>query len=306
VPPPRVIGVDLGGTKILAGIVERDGAVVHSLERPTPLASEAELLAALDDVVDTLRQVEEVAAVGFGIPSTLDRGRVVGSVNIPLDDVDLSERTSGRIGVPVVVDNDANAATIAEWQLGAGRGAQDLVMLTLGTGCGGGLVLGGRPYRGSVGAAAELGHMVIEHDGRPCQGACTGRGHLEPYVTGLAAAAAASERFGVETDAHGLVDMADAGDERARDLLAEIGAYLGSALGTIVNVFNPEVIVIGGGFGTAAGEHVLGPARDVLKREGLSPGRELVRIVPAELGIEAGLVGAGLVAFEALETAAAV
>jgi glucokinase len=263
-------------------------------------------MAALDDVVDTLRQEEEVAAVGFGIPSTLDRGRVVGSVNIPLDDVDLSERTSGRLGVPVVVDNDANAATIAEWQLGAGRGARDLVMLTLGTGCGGGLILSGRPYRGSLGAAAELGHMVIEHDGRPCQGACTGRGHLEPYVTGLAAGAAASERFGVETDAHGLVDMADAGDERARDLLAEIGAYLGSALGTIVNIFNPEVIVIGGGFGTAAGEHVLAPAREVLKREGLSPGRELVRVVPAELGVEAGLVGAGLVAFGALETAAAV
>jgi glucokinase len=306
VSPPRVIGIDLGGTKILAGVVDRDGAVVRSVERPTPLASEAELLAALDEVVEALGKEETVAAVGFGIPSTLDRGRVVGSVNIPLDDVDLRARTSERLGVPVAVDNDANVATIAEWQPGAGRGARDLVMLTLGTGCGGGLVLNGRPYRGSVGAAAELGHMVVEHDGRPCQGTCTGRGHLEPYVTGLAAGAEASKRFGFETDAHALIDMADAGDERARELLAEIGAYLGSALGSLVNIFNPEVIVVGGGFGAAAGEHVLGPARDVMRREALSPGRELVRVVPAELGAEAGLVGAGLIAFEALETAAAV
>jgi glucokinase len=304
VPPPRVIGVDLGGTKILAGVVERDGAVARSVERPTPLASEAELLAELDAVVEALWE-ERVAAVGFGIPSTLDHGRVVSSVNIPLDDVDLRRWTSERRGVPVAVDNDANAATFAEWRLGAGRGARDLVMLTLGTGCGGGLVLGGRLYRGSVGAAAELGHMVVEHDGRPCQGTCTGRGHLEAYVTGLAAGAEASKRFGTETDAHALIDMADAGDERPRELLAEIGAYLGSALGSLVNIFNPEVIVVGGGFGAAAGEHVLGPARDVMRREALSPGRELVRVVPAELGAEAGLVGAGLVAFEALETAAA-
>src|SRR5688572_17981164 len=120
-PPPRVIGVDLGGTKILAGVVDRDGTIIRSVERPTPLASEAELLATLDEVVDSLWNEERVAALGFGIPSTLDRGRVVGSVNVPLDDVDLSGRTSGRLDVPVAVDNDANAATIAEWQLGAGR-----------------------------------------------------------------------------------------------------------------------------------------------------------------------------------------
>ena len=304
-PPPRVIGVDLGGTKILAGIVERDGTIIRTVERPTPAGSEEEILAALEKQVAEVWE-EGVAAIGFGVPSTLDRGRVVGSVNIQLDDVDLAAAAGRRFGVPAGVDNDANAAAIAEWQLGAGRGAQDLVMLTLGTGCGGGLILDGRPYRGAVGAAAELGHMVIAHDGRPCQGNCTGRGHLEPYVTGLAAGAAASELFGVETDAHGLIDMAEAGDERARDLLAEMGAYLGSAFGTIVNVFNPEVIVIGGGFGTAAGEHLLGPARQVLTREALSPGRELVRVVPAELGAKAGVVGAGLVAFEALETAAAV
>lgn len=298
--PRRVIGVDLGGTKIAAGLVDREGAVTRHTVRSTPVASQDELLAALDEVVGGLVGVG-VAALGFGIPSTLYRGRVAGSVNIPLEEVDLGGRMSERYGLPVAVDNDANAATIAEWRLGAGRGASDMVMLTLGTGCGGGLILAGKPYRGAVGAAAELGHMVIEHDGRPCQGECTGRGHVEPYVTGLAATAAARAAYGAGADAHRLVELAHGGDEKASAILVEIGRYLGSALGTLVNVFNPELIVIGGGFGTAAGELVLGPAREVLRREALPPGRDLVRIALAELGPEAGLIGAGLVAFETLD-----
>jgi glucokinase len=298
VPPQRVIGVDLGGTRIRAGLVEADGTIVASEERPTPLRSQDELLAALEAAVQSFG---EPAAIGFGIPSTLDRGRVVGSVNVPLADVDLGGRMRARLGVPVAVDNDANAATIAEWRVGAARGATDVVMLTLGTGCGGGLILDGRPYRGALGAAGELGHMVLEHDGRPCQGACTGRGHLEAYVSGLAAAVAAREAFGPDADAPTVVERADAGDAAAKAILNEIGRRLGSALGSIVNAFNPEVIVIGGGFGVAAGEHLLGPARELLAREALLPGRDLVRVVPAELGPLAGVVGAGLVAFEALE-----
>jgi glucokinase len=304
-PPPRVIGVDLGGTKILAGVVDRDGTIVRSVERPTPAGSEGEILGALEELIAEVWE-EDVAAIGFGVPSTLDRGRVVGSVNIQLDDVDLAAEAGKRFGVPVGVDNDGNAAAIAEWQLGAGRGSRNLVMVTLGTGCGGGLILDGRPFRGAVGAAAELGHMVIVHDGRPCQGNCTGRGHLEPYVTGLALAAAARERLGPDVDAHGVIDLAESGDDAARELLAEVGRHLGSALGSFVNIFNPEVIVVGGGLGAAAGEHLLGPARQVLTREALSPGRERVRVVSAELGALAGLVGAALLAFEKLEAAPAV
>jgi glucokinase len=298
--PRRVIGVDLGGTKIAAGLVDRRGNVSGRTVWPTPLESQADLLAALDEVVRGLVD-QNVAALGFGIPSTLERGRVVSSVNIPLEEVDLARLMSERYGLAVAIDNDANAAAIAEWRLGAGRGASDMVMLTLGTGCGGGLILGGKPYRGFVGAAAELGHMVIEHDGRPCQGDCTGRGHLEPYVSGLAATAAAREAFGPDADAARLVEQADAGDTRARAILAEIGGYLGSALGTLVNLFDPEVIVIGGGFGTAAGEHLLAPARALLRREALRPGRDLVRVELSQLGPEAGLIGAGLVAFETLD-----
>jgi glucokinase len=202
---------------------------------------------------------------------------------------------SERFGVPCGVDNDANAAAIAEWQVGAGKGTRFMVMLTLGTGVGGGVILDGRPFRGSSGAAAELGHMVIEHDGRRCQGNCTGRGHIEAYATGGAAASDYGH------DARELVARAVEGDERALEVLNGIARRLGSALGTLVNVFDPELIVIGGGFGEAADEFLLEPAREVMRREALPPGRERVQVVPAALGPAAGVVGAGFVAFEALD-----
>jgi glucokinase len=216
-------------------------------------------------------------------------------VNIPLTDVPLRSLMTERFGVPCGVDNDANAAAIAEWQVGAGKGTRYMVMLTLGTGVGGGVILDGRPFRGSSGAASELGHMVIAHDGRSCQGTCTGRGHIEAYATGLAAAADYGD------DTHALIARAGEGEEHALEVLDAIGRRLGSALGTLVNVFDPELIVIGGGFGEA-GELLLGPAREVVAREALAPARDVVRIVPADLGSEAGLIGAGLIAFELLDS----
>jgi glucokinase len=297
----RVIGVDLGGTKILAGIVGRDGTVEARQERPTPLDSQASLLAALEESVEAVLE-DDVAAVGFGIPSTIDQrsGRAVHSVNIPLADVDFRDHMSARFGRPCGLDNDANAAAIAEWQIGAGRGTKYLVMLTLGTGVGGGLILDGRPFRGSVGAGAELGHMVLEHDGRPCQGNCDGRGHLEAYLTGEAAERDAEAAFGEAADSRILITRAREGDAAALEVLRESGRRLGSALGSFVNVFDPEVIVIGGGFGAAAGDLLLEPAREVMRREARPPGRDSVRVVLAELGTDAGLIGAGFVAFEAL------
>ena len=297
----RVIGVDLGGTKILAGIVDRTGAVVRRRETPTPTTSQPKLLEALEAAVAELLE-DDVGALGFGIPSTIDQrsGRAVSSVNIPLADLDLRTWMRDRFGVPVGIDNDANAATLAEWAHGAGRGTRHMVMLTLGTGVGGGLILDGRPYRGAVGAGAELGHMVIDIDGPPCQGSCTGRGHLESLASGRAATLAAQEAFGPAVDAHRLVRLAQEGDATAVELLATFGHRLGVAIGSLVNIFNPELVVIGGGF-SAAGDFLLGPAREALEREALEPGRDLVRVVRAELGTAAGLVGAGLVAFEALD-----
>jgi glucokinase len=202
-----------------------------------------------------------------------------------------------RHGLPVGIDNDANAAAIAEWQAGAARGAGHVVMLTLGTGVGGGLILDGRPYRGATGSGAELGHIVIEPGGPPC--GCGGHGHLESVAAGPAADRAARELYGESSDAHELVRRGREGAPEALEALAGIGRYLGAGIASFVNVFEPELVVVGGGFG-AAGELLLGAAREVVAVEGLQPARDTVRIVEAQLGVEAGVIGAGLVAFEAL------
>jgi len=301
----HAIGVDLGGTKILAGVVARDGTVVRRHERATPHDSQEAVVRELEAAVSGLLD-DSVAAVGFGAPSPIDQldGVVVGCVNLPLAEFGLRDHIARRFGLATGLDNDANAAAIGEWRAGAGRGVDDLVMLTLGTGLGGGVISGGRPFRGFRGTGVELGHVVIVHDGRPCQGACRGRGHLEPYVTGLAASAAAREAFGPSADAHRLVRLAQEGDEQARRILAEIGAHLGSGMGSFANVFAPEVIVVGGGFGVAAWPYLAPAAEEVLRRETLPPMRERVRVVPAELGTAAGLIGAALVGFEALDAAA--
>ena len=292
----RVIGIDLGGTKILAGVVADDGRVERRRETPTPTGSQDDLLAGLDAAVAELLS-DEIAAIGFGIPSPIDqkRGRALQAVNIPLDDsVDLRSRMAKRFGRPVGIENDANAAAYAEFHFGAARDVDAMVMLTLGTGCGGGAVIDGKLFRGW----AEFGHIVIVHDGLPCQGTCTGHGHLEPYVTGVAATKLAQAEFGPAVDAHRLVRLANEGESRAIEILDGIGRHLGSGIGSLVNIFNPELVVIGGGF-AAAGDFVLDPAREVLRREALAGGRE-TPIVRAELGTAAGLIGAALVAFDAV------
>jgi glucokinase len=298
----HAIGVDLGGTKILAGVVARDGSVVRRHERATPQDSQehviAELEAAVAEVLD-----DSVVALGFGVPSPIDqaRGVVVHCVNVRLENAPLRDTMRERFGLPVGLDNDASAAAIGEWRAGVGREIDDLVMLTLGTGVGGGVISGGKPYRGGIGADPELGHVVIVHDGRPCQGACTGRGHLEAYVSGKAVTAAAQETFGPSADAHRVVRLANEGDEQAAELLAEVGRYLGSGIGSFVNIFGPELFVLGGGFGVAAYEYLLGAAEEVVRREALEPMRSSVHFVKAELGTAAGLIGAAFVGFEALD-----
>jgi len=293
----HVIGVDLGGTKILAGVVDRDGRVERRREHATPVTSPDDLLAGLDAAVSELLD-DDVAAIGFGIPSPIDQrsGRAQQAVNIPLDGtVDFRARMSEKFGVAVGIENDANAAAYAEFHFGAAREAQTMIMLTLGTGCGGGAVVDGQLYRGW----AEFGHIVIDYDGLPCQGTCTGRGHLEAYVTGTAATKLAQDVFGPAVDAHRLVRLASEGETRAVNILDGIGRRLGAGIGSLVNIFNPELVVIGGGF-AAAGDFVLDPAREVVAREGLAAAGERVRIVRAELGTAAGLIGAGLVGFDAL------
>ena len=294
----RVIGVDLGGTKILAGIVDRDGRVERRRENPTPVTSEDALLGGLDAAVQELLD-GDIAAIGFGLPSPIDQvnGRAEQAVNIPLDaNVPFRDRMAEKFGLPVAIENDANAATYAEFHFGAGRDVQRLVMLTLGTGCGGGAVIDGQLYRGW----AEFGHIVIVYDGIPCQGTCTGRGHLEPYVTGVAATKLAQAEFGPAVDSHRLVRLASEGEPRAVEILDGIGRHLGAGIGSLANIFNPELVVIGGGF-AAAGDFILDPAREIVAREVLAGAGKRLRIVRAELGTAAGLIGAALVAFDAVQ-----
>jgi glucokinase len=203
---------------------------------------------------------------------------------------------SERLGLPVAIDNDANVAALAEHRAGAGRGARTMLMFTLGTGCGGGAVLDGELYRGW----AEFGHIVIEADGLPCQGFCHGRGHLESYVTGVAATKIAQGLFGPAADSHRLVRLANEGDEEARGALDGIGRKLGAGIASMCNVFGSDFVVIGGGFGVAGFEWLVSAALEVAKRDALDAAGETLRIVRAELGTMAGLIGAGLLAFDAV------
>jgi glucokinase len=315
---PRVIAVDLGGTKLLAGVLDEEGVVVKRTVSPTQLGSEEQLLEELDTAISELLD-DGIRAIGVGLPSTIDQrhGRAVNSVNIPFAGIDFRDHLATQFGLTAAIENDANAAALAEHRLGAGRGTQHMIMLTLGTGIGGGLILDGKLYRGAVGAAGELGHMTLELDGPPCQGTCPGRGHLEALASGTATDRLAAQRAaehpdgdlgraaaeGQTVDARLAVDLAARGPGDARELLARVGFVLGTAIASYVNIFNPEIVVLGGGF-ARAGDLLFEPARKVVAARALPPGRDLVRIVPALLGPEAGLIGAGLVGFEALAAAA--
>jgi len=296
VAAPLVIGLDVGRTKILSGLVDREGNVLAEREVTSPADSQTGVLDALDDAVEALLD-DRVAAIGYGIPANLERGtgRILGAMNLPLAGVDLARRARERYGLPVGIENDGSAAALAEWRRGAGRGTSNLVMLTLGTGVGGGIVLDGKLFRGW----AELGHVVVQEGGPPCT--CGGRGHVEVLASGHAADRVARELYGPGADAHALIERARAGEPEAASALAAIGASLGAAVGSLVNVLAPDLTVVGGGFGAAAGDLLLGPALDSARREAVPPADESLRIVPAELGADAGLVGAGLVGFEALD-----
>src|SRR4051812_13231370 len=287
---PSVIGVDLGGTKVLAGVVDQDGTVHETIERPTVTTSQAALLDELAAIVREL-PLEGVSALGFGIPSRIDHGSglALGAVNIPIRDVRFADEMHERLGLPVEMENDASCAAYAEFKLGAGRGTTELLALTLGTGVGGGVVSGGKLFR----AYTELGHMVIVEDGEPCQGACAGRGHVEAYCSGTAAGKIAKRLLGPDASARDLV-------EQRHPVLGEIGHHLGVAIGSLVNIFGSTRVIIGGGFGIAAFDQLVPAARRAVLREALAPGGQSLEIVRAELGGEAGLIGAALVAFEGL------
>jgi glucokinase len=316
----RVIGVDLGGTKLLAGVVDAGLGVHHRAQRSVVGLDQSALLDTAVDAVLEARDAAgaDIAAVGFGIPCLIDQrtGTAVIAVNLPLADIPFRDVMAERLGMPVFVDNDGNVTALAEHQAGAARGAREAVVLTIGTGIGGGLILRGELYRGSIGSGAELGHMVIDMDGPRCQKNCPGRGCVEALASGTALAREAT-RLALERPRSGLgravaagrhpsgplvTELAHDGDAAATEALALIGERLGVAIVSLVNIFNPEVVVVGGGV-IAAGELLLGPARAMVAEHALPPSRDVVRIVAARFGIEAGMVGAAVLAWSELAIA---
>lgn len=296
-----VVGIDLGGTKVAAAPL-RDRSLGESAVRPTELSSGAALLDQLVEIVDEVRG-DPLDAVGIGVPSVVDfaTGRVVSSVNIPLDDLPLRSVLGQRLGVPVFVDNDATVAALAEAHDERLRlVAHNLVMLTLGTGFGGGLVLGGRIYRGATGAAAEVGHTLVAvdvHDGVPPPVSFPQPGSIESLAAGRALDRLA-QSIGIENGV-AAVEAAEAGDQRAVAVIERWAQRVGIAIANAINMFDPDEVVLGGG-AARAGELLLGPARRVATGYVL-PGvgrRTTVRL--ARHGVRAGVLGAALLAVHEL------
>jgi glucokinase len=315
-PPRRVIGIDAGGTKLLGGVVDEQMVVHHRVHRTWRGADRRETLDIFTDAVEEVRAAApEVEAIGFGIPALVEWEAGVSrwSNHLPLDGVPFRDLMSERLGLPVLVDNDGNASMLAEARQGAAAGARHAVMVSLGTGIGGGLWLNGDVYRGATGVGAELGHAVLQLHGPECPGDCPGIGCFEALVSGnaigreglrLAEAepdSALGRRLAAEKEINGgiVTEMAHDGDPLACDALATIGERLGFGLVGLVNTFNPEVVVIGGG-AARGGELLLEPARAVIASHALPPAREGVRVVPAHYGDEAGMMGAALMALESL------
>ena len=312
----KVVGVDLGGTKMLGGVIDDQLEVFDRVHRGVAGLSEPALLEAVAaGTMELIDRNRDIQAVGFGIPSLIDQrtGHAVMSVNLPLVDVPFRDVMSERLGLPVFIDNDANVATLVEAHFGAARGAREVVGLTVGTGIGGGLLLGGKLYRGHTGGGAELGHMVIDKDGPRCQGNCPNNGCLEAVASGTAIGREGMEAAEQEPDselgraaASGeaitgelVTQLALGGDEVSRMVIGQIGRLLGIGLANFVNIFNPEVIVVGGG-AMAAGDLLLEPARAEMKARALLPNRDQARIVPAHFGSDAGMLGAGVLALDEL------
>jgi len=306
----ETIGVDLGGTKMLVGVLA-DTEPLYEQREASKGQTEDELVELLVREIEEAREARpDVAAVGLGIPATIDhdRGVAVAAVNLPLSDLPIRDIVSERTGLPVFVDNDGNVAALAEYLYGAAQGKPDTVMLTVGTGIGGGLILRGEIYRGSTGAGAELGHVVIQADGPPCQGNCPNHGCVEALASGTAlgregrAAAESSPDSvlgkmlvdGEEVDGKAVTEAALAGDETAIGVFELIGSRLGVACSSFANIFQPHAIVVGGGV-IAAGDLLLEPARREVRERALDPMNK-TPILEATLGNDAGMIGAAAMA----------
>jgi glucokinase len=303
------IGVDIGGTKVAAGVVDEDGTIIDTERRSTPSQDVVETEQVIAEVVQILAARHEVVAVGIGAAGWIanDRATVLFSPHLAWRNEPLRAALSDRIGSAVIVENDANAAAWAEYRFGAAQRARVAICVTLGTGIGGGLVIDGQVYRGAFGVGAEYGHMAVVQDGRRC--ACGNRGCWEMYASGRALARDARELADVSpVAAHRLLELAGGhfdgltgpvvteaareGDPAAVEIYTTMGQWLGRGLANLAAVLDPDVFVIGGGV-SAAGDLLIVPARETFRGSLTGRGfRPIADVLPAALGPDAGLVGA--------------
>lgn len=309
------LGIDIGGTQLRAAVVAADGRIVDRDRRPTPAEDPTSLVATLVEVVTDVHERHGTdVPVGIGIAGLVTAdGTVRYGPNIGIRDLPLADRLRDGTGAEVVVANDASVAALGEQRVGAGRAHRDLVLVTLGTGVGGGVVVSGRLLTGAGGFAGELGHVVVAEGGRPCP--CGNRGCVEAYASGSAIGALARDRLVDPTTVSSLRELdqvmgpdvtaaARAGDAVAVEVLTEAGTWLGVALASIVNILDPEVILLGGGAAEAASEWMCQPAAATMSSHLVGARwRTAPPVRLAELGDDAGVVGAAMLALDLFRTA---
>jgi glucokinase len=313
-----IVGVDLGGTNIVVGAMPEDGSRQLAL-RTEPTRSDQGADAVVDriarnidtvvaeTIADTSAKRSDFLGVGIGAPGPLDRERgiVITTPNLGWTNFPLREVISQRVDLPATLDNDANCATLGEWWIGAARGGVNVVGMTIGTGIGGGLILGGKLYHGSSDVAGEIGHTTIDVTGRRCK--CGNYGCLEAYASGPSIAERAREALVGGTDdtlLHRMVkgrldeltaaivyDAAKRGDDTALEVVRETARLLGAGVANLLNVYNPDVVVVAGGV-TNAGDALFEPLRREVRKRAFKPAVDACRIVPGSLQGSAGMVGA--------------
>ena len=322
-----VLGIDIGGTNLVVGSVSEDGSVLHAMQSE-PTHAEAGATAVLDRLVtlaerviaQTRREIPgaSIVGVGIGAPGPLDTksGIVLLTPNLGWVNMPLRQIIRDRLGLPAMLDNDANCAVLGEWWVGAARGARHAIGITIGTGIGGGLVLDGKLYHGASDVAGEIGHATIDIEGRRCK--CGNYGCLEAYASGPNIAVRAVEELEVgassclpdmvggdlrKITAQTVYEAAHQGDELALQVVNDTAKFLGTGIANLLNVFNPEVVVVCGGV-TLAGDHLFVPLRREVARRAFKPAVQACRIVPGELINSAGVYGAARVFLEQTGTGA--
>ncbi|MGH7528711.1 MAG: ROK family protein [Gemmatimonadales bacterium] len=313
-----VLGIDIGGTNLVVGSVAEDGSALHALAtEPTHAEAGAtdvvdRLVALAEQAIAQTQQVvpgANIAGLGVGAPGPLDTksGIVLLTPNLGWVNLPLRQIIHDRLGLPAALDNDANCAVLGEWWVGAARGARHAIGLTIGTGIGGGIILDGRLYHGASDVAGEIGHTTIDTEGRRCK--CGNYGCLEAYASGPNIALRAIEAIeaGAESrlpqyvggdlkrvTAQTVYEAAHDGDELALEVVNDTARFLGAGVANLLNVFNPEVVVVCGGV-TLAGDHLFVPLRREVARRAFKPAVNACRIVPGELAGTAGVYGAAKV-----------